>query len=387
MASIAPQKPWEIGRAGPASPPGDELACAPWPQMADQREAWDDLARCAAEPNPFFESWYLLPSFEWLDRESNRSMLCYSHQGALCGLMPIVRQPHYQRWPIANIATWLHANTFLGTPLVRREAEVHFWRAVLDWADANPGISLFLHLNKISLDGPVFAALESVLAADGRPWAVVERRERALLSSDLDAEAYLARSLPARKRKDLDRRLRRLGELGEIEFRWETGSDRIVPWIEEFLALEASGWKGHAGSALACDASTDAVFRESLIGAARRERLVRLSLRLNGDPIAMLSTFVTQTGSFGFKTAFDEAYARFSPGFLLEREFVTALDRFDIRWCDSCAAADHSVMNRIWSERRSVGRVSIAIGGPLRRATFSQLLRKEVAGLNLEAFT
>ena len=93
----------------------------------------------------------------------------------------------------------------------------------------------------------------------------------------------------------------------------------------------------------------------------------------------MLSTFLTPPGAFGFKTAFDEDYARFSPGFLLEREFLGALHRFGIDWCDSCASANHEIMNRIWCERRQVGRVSIAIGGPLRRAAFSQILRKEIA--------
>ncbi len=386
MSSTTQGQPRVIGRSAPAPPRGDELVCASWRRMIDEKEAWDELAQCAAEPNPFFESWYLLPSLETFDSGGDTSILCFTQQRVLCGLMPIVRQQQYGSWPLPHIGNWLHPNIFFGTPLVAPGAEVHFWRAVLDWADANPALSLFLHLNEIALDGPVYAALESVLTADGRPWGVVERKERARLSSDLDAETYLAKSLPARKRKDLNRRFRRLGELGEIDFRWETGSGGLVRWIEEFLALEAAGWKGDAGSAMACDAATEALFRESLIGAASRERLVRLSLRLNDTPIAMLSTFLTPPGAFGFKTAFDEDYARFSPGFLLEREFLTALHRFDIRWCDSCAAADHSVMNRIWDERRPLGRVSIAIGGPLRRAAFSQLLRKETAGLNAEEY-
>lgn len=385
MLSTTQPSPRVIGQSAPALPPQDELVCASWWRIIDEKDAWDELARCSVEPNPFFESWYLLPSLESLDSAGNTSILCFKQQGVLRGLMPIVRRQQYEGWPIAHIGNWLHPNIFFGTPLVAPGAEVHFWRAVLDWADANPALSLFLHLKEIALDGPVYAALKTVLTADGRAWGVVGRKERALLSSDLDAESYLAKSLPATKRKDLNRRFRRLGELGEIDFRWETGSDGLVRWIEEFLALVAAGWKGNAGSALACDEATKALFRQSLISAARRERLVRLSLRLNDRPIAMLSTFLAPPGAFGFKTAYDEDFARFSPGFLLEREFLTALHRFDIRWCDSCAAADHSVMNRIWYERRLVGRVSIAIGGPLRRAAFSQLLRKETAGLSIKA--
>jgi hypothetical protein len=348
--------------------------------MIEETEAWDNLAERAAEPNPFFESWYLLPSLESFDPKGNISILCFRQQGNLCGLIPVVRQQQYGGWPIAHIGNWLHPNIFFGTPLVATGAEVHFWRSVLEWADSNPALSLFLHLDEIALSGPVYAGLESVLEAERRTWGVVERKERALLASDLDAEAYFAQSLAAGSRKDLNRRLRRLGELGDIQFRWETGSDGLDRWIDDFLALEKSGWKGEAGSALGCASATEALFRRSLIGAGARGRLVRLSLRLDERPIAMLSTFLTPPGAFGFKTAFDEELARFSPGILLEREFLTALDRFDIRWCDSCASPDHSVMNRIWQERRPLGRISIAIGGPLRRAAFAQLLRKETAG-------
>jgi hypothetical protein len=386
MASSAKVSARAIEQSPPEPTRGHELVCAPWRRMIAELEAWDELAENAAEPNPFFESWYLLPSLESLDKEGEVSILCFVRQGKLCGLLPVVREQQYEGWPLPHLGNWLHWNCFFGTPLVAAGVEAEFWRAVLDWADSNPGFSLFLHLNKVALDGPVYAGLESALVADGRPWGVVVRRERALLSSDLDAESYLANSLCARKRKDLNRRFRRLEELGETEFRWETGFDGIEHWIDDFLALEAAGWKGEAGSGLACDPATEGLFRESLTGAARRDRLVRLSLRLNGRPIAMLSTFLTPPGAFGFKTAFDENYSRFSPGFLLEREFLTALKRFDIGWCDSCAAADHSVMNRIWSERRPFGRVSIAIGGPLRRAAFIPILRKEMAGLHKRAF-
>lgn len=383
MGSRARPKPKTI------EPPGSsgELSCVPWRAMLTETEAWDALAQCAAEPNPFYESWYLLPSLASFDDGNAISILRFTCGGTLCALMPVVRESKYAGWPLAHIRNWLHPNIFFGTPLVARGMETQFWRALLDWADDQTRLSLFLHLHEFALSGPVFESLESLLASDGRIWGVVEDKERALLASGLAAEDYLAQSLSSRKRKDLNRRARRLSEIGEISFAWESGTDRIAPWIEEFLALEASGWKGEAASALACDAATRTLFRESLTGAAARQRLVRLSLRLNDTPIAMLSTFLTPPGAFGFKTAFDEDYACFSPGLLLEREFLGALQRFDIDWCDSCAAPDHSVMNRMWQERRPLGRLSIAIGGPLRRATFGQVLRREMANADLGANT
>ena len=377
MASRARERP---DTSDPPVPAG-ELACVSWPRLAAQAEAWDALARRAAEPNPFYESWYLLPSLANFDGAGGVSALCLARGGELLGLMPVARSQHYEGWPLAHIGNWLHPNIFSGTPLVAAGAEAEFWRAVLGWADDNPGLALFLHLSELALDGPVYRALTDVLAEEGRDWGIVERKERALLASDLAADAYLAEALSARKRKDLKRRFRRLSELGEVEFRWESGAEGLPRWIDEFLALEASGWKGEAGSALTCDAATEAVFRDSLTGAAERDRLIRLSLSVDGKPIAMLSNFLAPPGAFGFKTAFDEDYARFAPGLLLEREFLDVLRRFGLEWCDSCAAPDHSVMNRMWCERRPFGRVSIAIGGSLRRAAFGPILRKETAGL------
>jgi hypothetical protein len=93
----------------------------------------------------------------------------------------------------------------------------------------------------------------------------------------------------------------------------------------------------------------------------------------------MLANFLTPPGAFSFKTAYDEAYSRYSPGVLLQRENLAMLERQDIAWTDSCASAGHPMIDHIWRERRAIGHISIAIGGPLRRAIFRSLVRAEIA--------
>ena len=92
----------------------------------------------------------------------------------------------------------------------------------------------------------------------------------------------------------------------------------------------------------------------------------------------MLANFLAPPGAFSFKTAFDERYARFSPGVLLQRENLDLLARGEIQWCDSCAAADHPMIERIWREKRAMVRINVAIGGSLRRKLFRQVLRAEL---------
>ncbi|MFC0686091.1 GNAT family N-acetyltransferase [Novosphingobium clariflavum] len=339
--------------------------------------AWDALAQRASEPNPFYESWYLLPSLHHLGSAECVEMLRFERHGRLAGLLPIVRSRRYYRWPVPNLAGWLHANAFLGTPLIERGAERPFWRALLEWADGSARTEMFLHLRAVSLDGPVHRGLTAALG--DRTSAIVHREERALLRSPLSPDAYLEASLSGKKRKEIRRQWNRLAECGEIAVERLRGSDRLEDWTGEFLALEAAGWKGSAGSALASQNATRAIFREALSGAAARGRLERLALRLDGKPIAMLATFLTLPGAFSFKTAFDEDFARFSPGVLLQREYLDMLTRPEIAWTDSCAAEDHPMIDHIWRERRALGRISIAIGGPVRRALFRRFLSAELA--------
>jgi hypothetical protein len=228
------------------------------------------------------------------------------------------------------------------------------------------------------LAGPLHAALSEVLAEQGRQGALVHREERALLSTDQSPESYFEAALSGKKRKELRRQFARLSEQGELRFERRDDGEGLDAWIGRFLALESAGWKGLAGSALATDPATAHLFGESLRGAASRGRLERLTLSLDGDPIAMLASFITPPGAFSYKTTFDERFARFSPGVLLQRENLAILERDDIAWCDSCAAADHPMIDHIWRERRAIGRLSIAIGGRLRRTLFGRLAAAEL---------
>ncbi len=359
------------------APRRGSLTCVPHQSMREpgQIAAWDALARQASEPNPFFESWYLLASLEHLN--ASGGILRFEHDGELAGLLPIERQARYYRYPFPNLASWQHPNMFCGAPLVARGAEVAFWRALFDWADRNAGAALFLHLRDLPLSGPLHAGLEQVLAELHRQAEVVHREDRALLASALTPEAYWDASLSGKKRKELRRQANRLADEGAVAFHRSTEAEDIAAWCQDFLRLERAGWKGAAGSALACSPATAALFCESLAGAAERGRLERLTLTLDGKPIAMLASFLAPPGAFSFKTAFDEAYARFSPGVLLQQANLAILSNPAIRWTDSCAAADHPMIDHIWRERRSIGRVSIAIGGAARRFAFRQLVRRE----------
>ena len=199
-----------------------------------------------------------------------------------------------------------------------------------------------------------------------------------MLASEQSPEDYFTTTLSGKKRKELRRQLTRLSEIGKVGFKREYGAHGPEGWLDAFVTPEQAGWKRAARSALASREDTQALFCESLAGAAAYGVLERLALMLDGQPVAMLANFLTPPGAFSYKTAFDESYARFSPGVLLQCENLLLLDQADIAWTDSCASADHPMIDHIWRERRAIGRLSIAIGGKLRRAAFNRLLKLEL---------
>ncbi len=334
---------------------------------------WDALAARAGEPNPFFESWYLLPALRGLDPAGKVRLLVLESDGEWLGLVPISLDSRYYTYPLPQLCNWIHGNCFLGLPLIAKGYEAAFWQALLDWADHNAAYGLFLHLSHLPLESRACQILRSLLAETSRNSALVHSEERALLASPMSAEEYWEASLSGKKRKELRRQRNRLAELGTVAIEQTRSAAGLAEWMESFLALEAAGWKGSAGSALASDPATHELFREALTGAAARGRLERTSITLDGQPIAMLASFIAAPGSFSFKTAFDEAYSRFSPGVLLQQTNLALLDDPEVAWSDSCAAADHPMIDHIWRERRTIGRLSIAIGGAARRTLFAGL--------------
>lgn len=357
------------------------FAVLPWRawDSPEARAAWDALALRAGTPNPFFETWYLLPGLARFDPHERVRIAALMRGDEPEALVPLQRARRYGRHPLPHLAVWLHANAFLGAPLVTEGMEEAFWEALLDHADRNAGTAAFLHAAALPLETALAEALLRVGARQGRQVVLVHREERAMLASPLGPAAYLEQALPGKKRKELRRQHARLAEQGALTRVRRDDADGIGAWIEQFLALEARGWKGSAGSALACAHETAGLFREAMELAAVNGRLERLSLELDGEPIAMLATLLAPPGAFSFKTAFDERFARFSPGVLLQLENLALLERAGVRWADSCAAPDHPMIDALWRERRAIGRFSIAIGGAARRALFSGIAAYELS--------
>ena len=347
----------------------DRLSVRPWKDCISPEfvQSWRRLAASAATPNPFGEHWFVLPSLEQFDPRGTVHLATLVVDGELAGLMPLYRARDYHGHPLPHIGNWMHPNSFCGEPLIAGDHAKTFWSAVLDWSDRNWRSSLFLHIACLPTDGIAVDTLNRVCKAKRRANRAVHRVSRACLRHGLSPEAHLVSILGKKRRKELSRKRRRLEETGQTIFTRATGEDGLDEWIDQFLQLEDAGWKGQESSSLVSARQTACLFRESLHGAAREQRLERLAFHVDGKPVAMLCNFVTPPLAHSFKTAFDEDLYKLSPGMLLQVENLALLEREEIGMTDSCAAAGHPMIEQIWDDRREIVSVSIPVGGTIRR--------------------
>jgi CelD/BcsL family acetyltransferase involved in cellulose biosynthesis len=358
----------------PASP----VACATIRPAAEAIAAlageWTALARDASEPNAFAEPWFVAAALRSLPAGREIRLIEARRGGRLIGLLPFEIVRGYARLPVRVVQNWCHDHGFLGTPLVAAGEERAFWTASLAALNEADLPANLVHLWRMVEDGPVARAL-------GGP--IVHRRIRAFLESDLAPAAYYEHAVRQKKRKELRRQRNRLADLGRVEARILDDRAGLEPWCDAFLALEQAGWKGREGTALACTPEGEAFFREVVAAAWDEGRLQFRRLDVEGRPVAMLVNFLCPPGSFSFKTAFDEGFGHYSPGVLLQIENLDLLDRPDIAWMDSCAAQDHPMIDSLWTERRSIVRITVPLAGWKRRAVWALCRALELASARL----
>ncbi len=129
-------------------------------------------------------------------------------------------------------------------------------------------------------------------------------------------------TLHSKFRANLRRRRRRLATQGTVTLERCSGGPELASRLDEGLALEASGWKGEAGSAIRQDPQTHAFYRELATESARNGRLALWFLRVDGRAIAFQFALEHDGRLLLLKPAYDEACGDCSPGQLLMEDVL-----------------------------------------------------------------
>jgi CelD/BcsL family acetyltransferase involved in cellulose biosynthesis len=321
---------------------------------------WRGLVARALEPNVFYTPEFMMAAAPVFGAGAGATLI-WSEPGRLMGLFPT----GIERAPFARAVGWTHPFAPLGTPLVdcdEPEAVIAAW---LDHLTRDHGTPRLLLMPLAPTAGPFAAALAAVLKRSARKHAIFGRHQRALLAPGGQRERYIERAVSAGRRKELRRQRRRLTEIAPVTFVPSHGPADVADALKDFLIIEVSGWKGLAGTAAGNDPAI-CRFMEAAVAALAAEGRARVDrLMFNGHAVAVGITLTSGDAAWCWKIAYSEGVARFSPGVQLMVELTDRLlaEPAIVR-VDSCATADHPMIDHIWRERLELCDRLIALRPP-----------------------
>lgn len=323
----------------------------------DTIAAWLSLEQRALAANAYLSPHFSLPALKHL--QSGRESILVFVERHLDGKSELVGAGIFEecrpnrQFPLPHLSAYLSRHSFLSGLLVDRacaEAVVQtffnfFMRPGAHWHG--------VMFNQRVAVGPLANMMERAARERGFAWSESFRSQRAVLVPSEAGEGYLSRQLSSSRRKDLRRRMRRLGEHGEVTWRARVGAEVTSDCIDRFLELEHLGWKGDEASSLRAAPDDEAFFREMVALFCSRNKVFFTELLVDDEVVASTSNLVSGNAGFAFKLCWHPAYAKAAPGVLNEMELIRHAPTLarDLEYIDS-GACEGSFMDELWADRQ-----------------------------------
>ena len=355
-------------RSRKASARGSRLSAKwmPLAKLAADPAAWRDLAARAVEPNVFLEPEFAGAALAAGLGGANVGAIVVREGTRLVGLLPGRVRGLISARPVSEFVAWTHPFAPLSTPLIDRDAAAETVEAMFAYLPRLPGAPRVASFPLVSEDGPI----ARLLAQHAQIYRFGVHERAALM-----AWRSAALSASSGKLKELRRQRRRLGETGTLTHETITDIRNADAAILDYLNVEASGWKGRAGNALLGDATLTRFFMQTVTALLGEGRARIDLLKLDGRSLAAAITLLSGDRAWFWKTAYDEASARFSPGVLLALDLTEALSQDErIKLVDSCAVADHPMIDHLWGGRIAVADWLMPLAG---QASFAASIAAE----------
>jgi CelD/BcsL family acetyltransferase involved in cellulose biosynthesis len=319
------------------------------PRLAERIRA---LADRAMETNPFLLPEFLEPAIRALGSKRLR-LAIFSDRDDLHFFAPVVTGGG-QFLGARRFSVWAHPYAPLGSPLIDKDTAPQVTDSLIAHMRTS-GRTLF-SVPHLPLNGPAANALRSAAARSGF-WTVAERQMRPILYPDTSRGlAEFDEMVSHKRRRELDRQLRRLCEMGAVSFMSARTAMEIESAFAMFAALEGAGWKGRRGTALIRRNSVHEFAHTAVVQLAQKGLAAIDVMRLGDRPIAALIRLDHGGTSIPWKVAFDEEFAAFSPGKqLMCDETRRWLADPTIERVDPVCEEDNPMMQLLWPDREPYG--------------------------------
>jgi CelD/BcsL family acetyltransferase involved in cellulose biosynthesis len=324
------------------------------PEMMDQLADWQQLAAVALESNIFQDPAFLASALLHIPEGPMPQFVVITQPGSdhpvWIGVVCLWRHGLDLGAPV--LRGWQSRQSALGTPLLHQDHADLAMDALLDWLihDADtPNVLLPM----LRMDGPFVALLEQHAQARHISIEALASHQRAVLHTGLDVADYGLLHLRGKKLKELRRLRNRLADIGPLRFDDLVLTIGVNPAIEQFLILEAQGWKGQLGTALVQEPGRAAFARATLRSLAAKGRLSIYGLFAGEQTVAIGLVMIHLDRAYFWKIAINETLAPLSPGVLFVQSLTeTLLESRGVAVVDSCANADHAMIDHLWKQRQ-----------------------------------
>jgi CelD/BcsL family acetyltransferase involved in cellulose biosynthesis len=290
-------------------------------ELLTHAEAWNELALASPEQQPMLSHAWVASFVEHAIEPGQTWRCLFAYAGEdLVGVLPLVTGRHQVMG--ARLHGPVDTHTRSGYALLRAGAEHRAFSALVAAVGDQEPTYLKLHLRGIREGAPLL----SVRSARGArmstmPAAMWRGSSRGSFLPVHGSSADYEKGLPGNFRRNIRKASNRCERTHDTVYRFSTGADAGAPELfDKFIQLEASGWKGSAGTAIRCAPRLVEFYTALTQRLSERHWLEWHFLELDGSPVAGHLAIRFGRSLVLFKIAYDEKYARLGPGSLLFRE-------------------------------------------------------------------
>lgn len=285
---------------------------------------WEEIALDGDGGEPFFQPYWIKAFAESFERGRPLSIIVTREGERLRGVLPFVKQKRFFGGIPARTLrslSGIHSCRFDLTCAPKSHARV----AAATWQTLKRNASWdVIEALNVPLDG-TFPSIMRAAQEDGFltgtwPTLLTPILPLPAKSDDPFAESPTKHKQFRARLKNYEKKLESYGELSlEVNRRFSKEQ------LDLFIELEASGWKGKIGGAIARNSRAVQFYHQALKEAAQRGHLCVHTLRVGASVVAMELGLVMNNRYYSPKVTYDERFSNCSPGHLLNRWILTSL--------------------------------------------------------------
>lgn len=313
---------------------GARLEQASWPLSPALSHAWRALAAQGAHAEPFFQpEWFEAFAGSFGQGSPQLLLSVWDDHGSLRGIAPFARsRAFFGKIPARAYRSLSGIHSCRYDLVLDEEHPERVCAAMWETLMSDRSWDV-IEAEDVPVGGGFFELMRQAQAAGFLTgvWSTRKMPRLTLPTADTPPFANCPDHFKS-MRSRLKRKLAKLGQEGRVSFEVRT-SDH-AEFLSRFIALEGGGWKGVSGGAIALSATTRRFYEIMVEHMSARGYVRTYSLEINGSLIAAGLGLVMNKTYYCPKVAYDETYARFSPGQLLNSYVIQDLSQNGFRTYD-----------------------------------------------------